>query len=213
MIINKVFAKKIYRGITKAKIIGSLCFSENDFYNWCHTVNVINGTDFDEDVLNGRWKLEDYKVPNALSDLVIPRKISLEEGLAWNDLRANDYTEYVNNLKKYDMEEQNLLKPIYFNEITNGILGAAKKAEDQNITTANVLAAPVSYSNYKLRFADIPEGEKDINIKVYDDINGIIPIKAKSMDIFMSSKYYTNNLEDNLDTWLENAMSNLKKKA
>lgn len=210
MIINKRFAKKLYRGLKKGKTISNLNFSEKDFFNWCHTINVVNGMEDDEDMVNARWNLDKYRVPKAFEDLVIPRKISLEKGLAWNDLRANDYREYETQVKKYGMEEANLLKPIYFNEITDGILGSVKKSGEDKCNTLNVLSAAVAYSDYKLRFAEMPDGVEDDEVKVYSDDNGIIPIKAKSMDVFMEEKYYNNNLEDNLDTWLENALSNLK---
>lgn len=207
MIINRKFGLKLYNAILKAKKISKLAFEEDEFLNWCHTLNVIAGLPYDVELL-GKYDLDKYMVPTVFTDLVIPRKISFAEGIKWEDVRSKAYVEYMDNRANYGMVDCEILVPLSFNEITVAILGAVKKSDDTNTTQITTLNGEVTTANYLSKFADLSKGEDAMVASLTEEF---IPVAIDDIRFLMKSKYYNQDLCVCLDSWIEDAINNLRK--
>ena len=207
MIINKRFARKLYCAILKAKKISKLAFEEDEFFDWCNTLNVMAELPYDIELL-GKYELEKYYVPRVFADLVIPRKISHAEGIKWKDIRSEDYTTYSDNLSKYDMDKRKTLVPLTFNEITAAILGAVKKDVNGNTQIVTELNGEVTSADYLEKFADLSKDEDKTMVATRNE--QFIPVAVDSTNDLMQSKYYNQYLDVCLDSWIEEAINSLR---
>jgi hypothetical protein len=206
MIINKRFSKRLFNAILKAKKISKLAFEEEEFTNWCHTLNVISGLPYDVELL-GHYQIAKYEVPNVFTDLVIPRKISMKEGIKWSDIRSEVYVNYMNQLVEYDMKDAKVLVPLEFNEITTAILGAVKKDTTGNTTKLTELNGEKAADAWLDKFADLSNEETAM---VAGSLSEFIPVAIDDMRMLMKPKYYNQHLDVCLDSWIEKSINALR---
>lgn len=205
MILNKAFAKKLYVAVLTAKKISKLAFSEDEFINWCHTLNHLASMEYDLEMI-GAYDMNRYHVPKAFRDLVVPRKISYQPGTKWTDIRSNEYKVYDANLDKYDMGDANILYPLKFNEVSNAILGSQKKDPDGNVDKVTELNGEKAAEPFFERFA-VNHGDDTM---VYTRAESFIPVWVESTSNYMYDKHYNQLLEVGLDSWVEDAINVLR---
>lgn len=204
MIINNNASETLYSQIDRTKKIGKLGFTRAEFRNYCHTLNTVTGLDYDVEQLNGH-DLAKYKVPKAFKGLVIPRKISLEEGTSQIDLRGDSYTNY--DAKDYGYQNVKVLKPLHFNTITECILGSKKKEIDNNTFTLAELTGAKSLDSYKHRIAKVDMTKSMSEIYVLPGVTPFIPIDFSVL--FQYDNYYNCSLSDMFDDWIEKALADI----
>lgn len=204
MIINKAMSTKLYNQINKRKRISKLGFTASEFDNYCHTLNLFTGLDYDVDSYNAH-DLAKFKVPKSFKSLVIPRKISLDEGTSFKDLRGNSYIEYTP--KEYGFESVKALKPADFNVITECIFGSRKTEMENNVYTVSELNGAKALTNYKHRITELDKSKQFDDQYVLPNATPFIPIDFSVT--FQFDNYYRISLDLMLDDWIEKALTNL----
>ena len=208
MIVNKRFSNRLFNAITKGKKISKLVFTQEEFDAWCHTLNIIAGLPYDVEML-GNYELNKYIIPTALTDLVIPRKISHVESIKWDDLRDERYVNYYKEFTKYGFDKDvEILVPLEFNEISNAILGAFRKETDNNTSKVTEFNGNVSAATWLPKFAEF--GVDEETTFVAPSATSFIPVAVTSTQGLMKSKYYTQSLDVCIDTWIEDAINSLR---
>lgn len=205
MIINNNLCTEMYTELDETKIISKLSFSQEDFRDWCHTTNHVATLGYKRRLL-GEDELEEFKIPTALKDMCIPRKISYELGEDWKQLRGKSYDEYNAKLKDYGMDKAKLLDAVKYNRISRGIAGS-RKAQDKGYTTLDVPSAECTLSTVEDRIADLSEGLDKARVRV--GTSHYVPVDFK--ENFMEDDFYTQKPEAMYLKWFADALNNLAK--
>ncbi len=206
MIINKVMSETIFKAVDARKQISKLGFTQNDFDRYCHTLNRIASLDYTDELLNG-FNLDKFLVPKAFKGLVIPRKISLEEGTNYKDLRASSYEDYSPEDAGYDANIKDM-KPLEFNTITSCLFSARRKTmSDNEVFKVKELNGAKALSSYKDRVVFREEGQEFSDIHVLANATPFIPIDFSIA--FQYDNYYTISMEVMLEDWIEKALDDL----
>lgn len=205
MIINKQASNLILDTVIDKKTISKVNITQEDMDNWCHTLNEIAGLEYNDAMFNG-VELSRYLVPTIFKDLVIPRKIGVEEGRRYNDLRGDIYSNY--NPANYGFGSVSTLRPLAFNVISECILGSqkVKAVEGSTVNKITDLNGEKSLNEYSSRGADIEQGCMD-EWYVIPASKPYIPICFKIA--FRNDKYATENYDLMFEEWLEDALTNL----
>lgn len=207
MILNKDFSNVIFEYTNRTKQISKLGFNADDMDNYIHTLNEIASLDYDLNQIND-YDLSRYLIPKSMRDMVIPRKVSYNVGVEFEDMRSDCYS-------KYDSDDAGFknvktLKPREFNEITAAIFGSRKLSKtDENTMNLLELSQATSLDAVANRTIcdDKSYGPSDERF-VAKTSNPIIPVQI-NFDIY-TSKQTTNRLDGVLDDWLEIALNDLR---
>lgn len=205
MIINNNLCTEMYTELDETKIISKLSFSQEDFRDWCHTTNHVATLSYKRRLL-GEDELDEFKIPTALKDMCIPRKISYELGEDWKQLRGKSYDEYTSNLTKYGMDKAKLLDAVKYNRISRGIAGS-RKAQDKGYTTLDVPSAECTLSTVENRIADLSKGYDKARVLV--GTQHYVPVDFNQN--FMEDEFYTQKPEAMYLKWFADALNNLAK--
>lgn len=206
MIINKVTSETIYKAVDARKQISKLGFTQDEFDRYCHTLNRISSLDYNDELLNG-FNLDKFLVAKSFKGLVIPRKISLEEGTNYIDLRADSYVNYSPEDAGYDKDIKDM-KPLEFNTITSCLFSAKRKTmADGDVFKVTEINGAKSLTNYKDRIVCREEGKQFSDLHVLANATPFIPIDFSMT--FQYDNYYTVSMEVMLEDWIEKALDDL----
>lgn len=185
MRLSKELSIKMYNVLEKAKKVSRLNVSQNEFVNMCYTINALNALEEGQGMV-GNYMVSDYKIPGILSDLIVPVKISLKEGIYARNIKSGEYKE-----NAISDSEGSLLSPLDMELLWTTFLGAIKSQDTlKELTearTSSILANLDSRTSALIKKAEGENGDwlmhSDdtvcpilVDIQVYTD-------KAYSMDI------------------------------
>lgn len=194
----------MYNEILDTKEISRLSFEKEDLRNWCHTINTITGLSYKKRQLNDD-ELVEYKVPAALRDIIVPRKISRELGEDFRDFKGLSYANYSNELEKHGMKNARVLDAVKFNRISKGIMGS-RKASNGAMVSVTEESKEVTVDS----IADRLNNLSDADSKVHASNKHYYPVDY-SQDNFMEDEFYTQSSVKMARKWFADALDNMKR--
>lgn len=204
MIINNEMNKEMYNELLETKEISSLSFNEKDLRDWSHTLNSVSGLSYKRRQL-GDDELDEFKVPAALRDLVVPRKISRELGEDFRDFKGASYTKYSENLDKHGMQGAQLLDAVKFNRISKGIVGS-RKASNASMVSITEESKEVTIDSISDRLVNLTNSSN----KVHSSTTHYYPVDY-NQDNFMEDEFYTQEAVNMARKWFADALNNIKR--
>lgn len=106
-------SKEIFNLLNVRKKVSRLSFTEDQFSKWINTLNAINMLPEDSTWFNGA-AIEVYEVPEFLSGLILPEKVTV------------DGTRISANLRAIETVDGEVFSHIDFNNMSQAILGVLK---------------------------------------------------------------------------------------
>lgn len=194
MIISCGISNTIYNALNQRKRVSRLGFSQDDFNQYCHTLNLIAGCDEFVDNFNN-YNIDSYKVPKNFKELVVPCRVSLETSLDYEDIRDDVYLNYSPDDFGYE-DNINWLKPLQFNGITDAIFGAKRKEpKGDQLIDLQTARSVVSISEVKDRLCS-----RDNGLVLMTD-SPYIPIYSDV--IFKKSNKYIYDINVMIEDWID----------
>lgn len=205
MIINKETAEKIFDEILETgKLISKLAFTKDDFVNWIHTMNTINGIPYRTRMLNGEL-LSDFMIADDFNELIVASRYTLEEGDDAHDFKSSRYLEYKDSLELYGMEKATTLDSIKFSMMSR-VICASRRYNTPNTKDVESLRVPKLVSSVENKLTQVIEGDKDkdgnltsINTYCQPNNNKFVPIMLQILKYI--PELYTIDCDDDIKKW------------
>lgn len=145
MRINDTMMTNMYNELEENKQVSKLAFDENKFRDWCYTINHVGGLNYRIKTL-GDYLLSDYQIPEAMKELVIPRKISVADGDEFKDLKKDS----VYGKKVKNVTDGKLLEADEFSTVSKAICNSMRKS-NAAMTDLGTASKAVVYSTVQSR--------------------------------------------------------------
>ena len=208
MIINKEKATLIFNTIEDTKEISKFGATEEQVIRWCHTINDMASKDWKVPMYNG-YNFSDFNVPTGLSDLIIPRRISMNSDISYRDMRSESYKNY--KPENYGFNKGiAVMDALEFNKVTKAILGTRKVSIENNTTNVSELNKEHAYDTMKDRLVKVGKDAKDWDgLLLVCQTKPFVPIGFEWNAY--ENEEYVQSADKQFKLWLFNALNNLKK--
>lgn len=192
MRMNKQLSNILFNQFQGLRRISRLSFTLEEVHDWCHTLNKINSLEHGISVLNG-FLVDDYLIWTALSDMVMPSRIGVEDTDLALNLKSNVY------YQDDDFQGAKILSPVEFNLMMHKFGGCFRLSNISESKISELRKESTLSTSLSRAFA--PElGLCRMSLEPY------FPVALTQN--FYKSGLYTESVEDMISRWFQYTLIN-----
>lgn len=148
---------KWYKAMKK-DVRGKIEFKYVEFLEWMATVDLINALEIDDTRVN-EMELDKLKVPEKVSELIVPAAVKLQLGLTFTDLRTEEKYRY----KERTIEEK-MMKGEAEHFATIGSTTRVIKPIDKDSTKFNEISEAIAATHGWKDFKQVSELRQEVTL-------------------------------------------------